>query len=310
MYPLFLLTYTHTHTAVPHIIRRTTERDSVPVSIDNYGLKLTRFIAHESTKRCTAIEFSFGTVQISHLQQNRILNSYYMNSGLHGICVIINNQNFALHHERVGTQVDEENLTQCFRYLGYNIEVYRDLTAHQIQSVFSHYSNDCDHTNNDSFVVCILSHGEDGQIFGTDSKSVQLKSIVGKLTAECVSLTGKPKLFFIQACRGVDKSVGIELASDSGSLILPHSTEPVQIVSDNNPVTIPADADFFFGYATPPGNVSWRNTAHGSMHLVVSSVVPVSLVGWGVHLTFNFILSFFNSVCWSTGESVGRELYS
>ena len=250
------------------MICSSTEEDGVPVSIDAYGIKLTRFPPHDLSKRSTSIEFSFGTVQVEYNQQKRVIESYAMNSGgPHGICAIVNNEKFSSHSERVGTRVDEVNLTQCFRYLGYTVEVYRDLTAHQIESVFRYY-RECNHTHHDSFVVCILSHGEEGQIFGTDSKVVQLQSIVGQLTAEsCRSLAGKPKLFFIQACRGTDTAVGTELASDSGSQPLPQTTQPVQPASVRYPITIPSDADFFFGYATPPGNVSWRNTAHGSWYI-------------------------------------------
>ena len=68
---------------------------------------------------------------------------------------------------------------------------------------------DKDHTNFDCFVMVILSHGADGVVFGTDGK------FEGETPRNCLevewirkevcgikSLVAKPKLFFLQACRG------------------------------------------------------------------------------------------------------------
>ena len=260
----YYIVYTHTESFTIH---QSTEGGGEKISIESYGLQLTRFTAHKSAKDCTAIKYSFGMVQVEQRSLERVLDSYKMSSEPHGVCAIINNEKFSSHTEREGTQVDETNLAQCFRYLGYNVEIYRNLTAHQIESLFGYYRTS-DHGNFDSFVVCILSHGEDGHVFGTDSKSVNIRSIVGQLTADsCRSLAGKPKLFFIQACRGHDKVHGRQIASDSGAMLPPESTESVRIVSDSTPISIPDDADFFFGNATPPGKVAWRDMDHGSWYI-------------------------------------------
>ena len=62
-------------------------------------------------------------VQVEQRSLERVLDSYKMSSEPHGVCAIINNEKFSSHSEREGTQVDEANLAQCFRYLGYNVEV-------------------------------------------------------------------------------------------------------------------------------------------------------------------------------------------
>ena len=118
---------------------------------------------------------------------------YKMKCFPHGLCVIINNEQFKEHSDRQGTLVDERNLTRCFRYLGYTVEVHRNRTAQQIEALFGYYQM-YDHSNFDSFVVCILSHGEEGHVFGADSKSVDLRAIVGRLNAEaCPSLAESQK---------------------------------------------------------------------------------------------------------------------
>ncbi|KAL7841046.1 hypothetical protein SRHO_G00247370 [Serrasalmus rhombeus] len=94
----------------------------------------------------------------------------------------------------------------------------------------------------------LLSHGDEGVLFGTDG-AVQLKDLTSLFRGDrCPSLVGKPKLFFIQACRGTDLDAGIEMDSNS----------------DGSPVKIPVEADFLYAYSTAPGYYSWRNTMTGS----------------------------------------------
>lgn len=68
------------------------------------------------------------------------------------------------------------------------------------------------------------------------------------ITSECifkncnntnVFIVGKPKSFFIQACRGTSSQDGVEI----------DGIEP----------TVPADADIFRFYATTPGKLSLKN---------------------------------------------------
>jgi len=46
--------------------------------------------------------------------------------------------------------------------------------------------------------MAVLSHGDEGQVFGTDGE-IQITKLVEPLK-RCQSLHGKPKLFFIQVC--------------------------------------------------------------------------------------------------------------
>ncbi|XP_011878424.1 PREDICTED: caspase-1-like [Vollenhovia emeryi] len=61
---------------------------------------------------------------------------------------------------------------------------------------------------------------------------------------KCTSLAGKPKLFFIQACRGE--------AADSGIKISPRTLR--QTETDTVPYyTIPTHADFLMAYSSRQG---------------------------------------------------------
>lgn len=59
-----------------------------------------------------------------------------------------------------------------------------------------------DHSRCASFVCVLLSHGDEGLFFGTD-QAVQIKTLTSLFRGDhCLSLVGKPKLFFIQVCMG------------------------------------------------------------------------------------------------------------
>jgi len=53
------------------------------------------------------------------------------------------------------------------------------------------------------FVLCILSHGERGEVYGTDGKLVKVEELETLLDGRhCKQLVGRPKLLLIQACQG------------------------------------------------------------------------------------------------------------
>lgn len=65
------------------------------------------------------------------------------------------------------------------------------------------FSKRPEHKYLDSCVVCVLTHGEHGELYGTDDTSISVLEFVSCLNARnCQALAHKPKLFFLQACRG------------------------------------------------------------------------------------------------------------
>ena len=60
-----------------------------------------------------------------------------------------------------------------------------------------------EHASSDACIICLLSHGEEGFMFGTDGKKIPLEEIFLLFdNRHCPALLNKPKIFFIQACRG------------------------------------------------------------------------------------------------------------
>ncbi|XP_060772719.1 caspase-3a [Neoarius graeffei] len=185
-----------------------------------------------------------------------------------GHCIIINNKNFHKStgmNQRNGTDVDAGNAMKTFGKLGYKVKVFNDQTVDQIMKLLTAVARD-DHSRCASFVCVLLSHGDEGVFFGTD-RAVELKALTSLFRGDrCISLVGKPKLFFIQACRGTDLDPGMEV--DSGS---------------SNSMKIPVEADFLYAYSTAPGYYSWRNTMTGSWFMQ-SLCEILSKHGWELEL--------------------------
>lgn len=193
---------------------------------------------------------------------------YPMNSHPHGTCLIINNKFFAdeghkVHH---GTLCDEENLTETFRFLGYRVEVRREQTKPEIEQNFNNI-DDLIEDNDDSFVCCILSHGNTNIIYGSDSQKVTLRtaehSIEMKLTRSR-KLVGKPKIFFVAACRGTKAREGIHADGDGDE---DENQDFLKPVSDGESDAISRRADLIFHYGTLEGEKGWRIPDTGTLYI-------------------------------------------
>ncbi|XP_036294987.1 caspase-7 isoform X2 [Pipistrellus kuhlii] len=180
---------------------------------------------------------------------------YNMNFEKMGKCIIINNKNF---HEstgmsvRSGTDKDAESLFKTFQNLGFDVVVCNNYTCAQMHKVLKEASEE-DHRNAACFACVLLSHGEENSIYGTDDK-MDIKDLTCLFRGDkCKTLLEKPKLFFIQACRGTELDDGIQ--PDSG---------PISDTDASPRQKIPVEADFLFAYSTVSGYYSWRSPGCGS----------------------------------------------
>jgi len=242
------------------------------------------------------IKFSFGNVVPQDGERRSVAGVYLMSSWPHGVAVIINNERFQKQKDREGTHIDEKNLIQTLRYLGYIVEVYRNCTARNILDIMEEYRLK-DHSSYDSFICCILSHGKQGQIFGSDSFLVPLDDITRKLDGDkCPTLASKPKMFFLQACRGVMKDSGVStVEADDDEMeeeekVFSSSGAP-RVATDSD-ITIPRAEDFYFGYATASGHVAWRDLDNGSWYV---SELCRSLASYARFAGLNDIMTITNN---------------
>lgn len=178
---------------------------------------------------------------------------YNMNHRSRGYCLIFDVEHFQPSRrlpKRSGTQVDATGLYNLFRSMSFEVIVFKDLTAKEIRYQLDKFSKK-DHSNNDCFACCILTHGEHGQLWGTDAKFPLDMLFNFFLGDNCLTLVGKPKIFFIQACQGERLDHGV-------SVIGADSLDSAAYLK------IPNHADFLIAYSTLPGFYSWRNTQDGS----------------------------------------------
>lgn len=173
-------------------------------------------------------------------------------NGHHGHALIINNIDIAGHEKRVGAENDDDNLVKTFKLLGYMCSHHRNQTAKEILALIDGIIK-TDHTHYNSFVCCLLSHGDSGKIFGSDNQPVYLDDIKTEIIG-IESLLGKPKIFIVQACRGahLPEARAVQFDGDTSA----------------NRILIPDESDVFFGYATTPKTKACRFTDIGSWYII------------------------------------------
>ncbi|CAH3198680.1 unnamed protein product, partial [Porites evermanni] len=207
---------------------------------------------------------------------------YPMFSKPRGIALIINIEIFFHNPEktkkeeekeqcsnRQGSDKDIEMLKKLFGALDFKVKIERNLKREEIYKVLDNISYE-DHSNYDCFVLCLMSHGLEGFVYGADGERVLLETVRGFFSnSRCSTLKGKPKLFVIQACRGNDKDKGVVKDSPGSPETLPGNPVTEAAISSGSadgeddvadrgfhfsiPQYIPDQADMLMAYSTVSG---------------------------------------------------------
>ena len=185
--------------------------------------------------------------------------------GRHGIALIINNIEWEKDENgkpymsnRDGAKDGAAALKKSLEEIGYKVKVKENLTGDQMKEKLKKAREAID-TADDSFICCISTHGDEDGVYGIDGRSrkrrpangdkhkpVSIEDLSKILEPDvCKKLSRKPKIFFIQACRGGTVS---EPTDD------PNEEEPP--VPPIN--VVPRGADYYFSYATDPGHLALR----------------------------------------------------
>lgn len=118
-----------------------------------------------------------------------------------GVALIFNHMNFDKQSKRNGTDKDRDRIRDVLKSYNFDVRTFNDLKRDQLLDVLHGVAKE-DHSNNDCLVVVVMSHGETGTLFARD-KEYPVENLWSYFYGNnCVSLVNKPKLFFIQACRG------------------------------------------------------------------------------------------------------------
>ncbi|XP_073168541.1 caspase-2 isoform X3 [Lepidochelys kempii] len=143
--------------------------------------------------------------------------------------------------------------------------------AHQrleMQEALQMFSQLPAHRDVDSCIVALLSHGIEGGIYGVDGKLLQLQEIFRLFdNANCPNLQNKPKMFFIQACRGDETDRGVDQRDGKERSDSPGCEESDANKEENPRLRLPTRSDMICGYACLKGTAAMRNTKRGSWYI-------------------------------------------
>lgn len=204
---------------------------------------------------------------------------YKMDSDPRGFCLIINNRIFgdALKHYE-WNEIDEKQLEKLFRDdLSFTVTVKRYLRGKQMLDLATQFSQ-MDHGKYDAFVFIIMSDGgERDAVCCVDDESIGIELLMSHFQAsKCPSLENKPKLFFVQACRG--NRAG-DVSSDAIRRHLSDFTLPRSVC--------PNEADFLLFFVTTPVYQSFRHPWNGSPFIQVYTYVI------SINVAFPYLFCFF-----------------
>ena len=176
-----------------------------------------------------------------------------MNPGNHGFALIIDNQTFKgvtkdegkPLKDREGSDVDFENLKDLWKRLGFAVEAHKNLGAYTMFDVVRDMAKKINENQGSCcFVCCIMTHGAMGKIYGSDCKHLEIRNITDFFKeGNCPALAGKPKLFFIQACRGKKRLGATETSCTDTAAGVTNTTTPGTGVTTTSQETRGTDED-------------------------------------------------------------------
>lgn len=210
-------------------------------------------------------EIRVDRTEVSDLRERLVQNGdvvlYPMSCRPHGIALVIVNEHFdstrtsEYLNPRQGAAADQEKLCTLFKSLDYTVECHSDFKSLQMLEAVKRVALR-DHSGYDSFVLCVSTHGTETTLYGVDGERVKRRDLFA-LIKTCGTLKGKPKMFFIQACRTDDSA--------------PH-IPPGEVATDG-PVELHGDADCFYANAATSQNPAHRDTKEGSWFVTALSSV-------------------------------------
>lgn len=184
-------------------------------------------------------------------------DEYYMKHPRRGKAIIFNHEHFDKEERREGTHADVEKLKLTLKELKFEIDVCNDFEYTEVKDKIKNLCRE-DFTDCDCIAFFIMTHGNNKQEIAAKDVYYSFDKVWEPFCADkCPTLAGKPKLYFISACRGKKK--------DSGKKIFSRGT--IQSDSGNTRTfgyRIPNNADFLMAYSTAEGFYSYRDITEGT----------------------------------------------
>ncbi|XP_042873692.1 caspase-8-like [Penaeus japonicus] len=174
----------------------------------------------------------------------------------HGLCIIINVKNFMEprgHHdniplnERHGSDIDKDRLTGTFKLFGFHVIHFDNPDYEQINQFFKRLRVDPRLAVVSCLAVCVMTHGDEQDQIYLHDRSCLLVTDLRKLCSSRV-LLNKPRLFFVQACRGEE------------------ALRPIFLQQDGS-VVAHQESDCLISQASVKGYSAFRNQMEGSWYI-------------------------------------------
>jgi len=135
---------------------------------------------------------------------------YKTRSKNRGRLLLINNIEFAKEKlRRKGAELDEENVAELFRQMGFDVVKYRNLTKKQMEDKITNFRKNSSLKKFDIAAVIVMSHGtgkersDSTEVACTDEQLLETTWIINQFDSiQCPQLSGKPKNFHISVLQG------------------------------------------------------------------------------------------------------------
>lgn len=158
-------------------------------------------------------------------------------------------------NRRKGAEFDAARLDEAFKYLGFEVELHHDLLLDTIKDKLKKISEE-DHCDADCLAVVVMSHGGSSKIYARDQSYDGKELWEPFIGNQYCSLNNKPKLFFVNVCRGSE--------IDKGVYALANQRETRENAIPEGFQIIPSTKDLLIARSCYEGFVSYRNSQSGS----------------------------------------------
>ncbi|XP_036370981.1 caspase-7-like isoform X1 [Octopus sinensis] len=226
----------------------------------------------------------------------KCFEKYDMTHEKRGVAYIFNVKNFSdpRLETRHGSSKDTKHFKKALENLGFHeddINVFTDFTAKEMLGTLEDLGQIDPKINIDCFICAILSHGKGNDIIRGYEGEVELDELLSCLRPDrCPSLTGIPKLIFIEACRGSKIDDGVE------------RKDAEEEESERKPPKIPIMADMLVFHSSSDKYPSVIHKRKGSWFMQTLSKV---LVKYGTEYE---IMKLLTAVCKRVGSLELRKL--
>lgn len=207
--------------------------------------------ASQPSSKATSSASPKGRASEKHwvkVEQKRKLFIIFLMDAFEDSCKWVNSSQVV--SKRDGAKHDAARLYKSMTRLGFEVTVFRNMTKTNAQALLGLLQS-MNLTHIDVFGMAISSHGSDDNVIYLKDTHTDVNFFVEPIKSNKY-LTRKPKLFFVNACRGNEFGKTVKLVAQSTA----------------QPKRWPYDADCLIHFSSIEKTFSLRNTKTGSFFIV------------------------------------------